>query len=194
MRNRNKILLCAFVFLLVWSFELSIPTITRDLYCSGVVKTITLSSAYLYSGQAATNSAFATSSLLISFNNPGSNTRITSLVLWSGSTTTTNRFYNGTQFYPAGNGTIFVAVSGGGTNVTMITSWDNSTQPSSAGNLILFNSSQLGNNVLSSGRVASFTYYPESFGSPLLIAKGQIFNYAVSFSNGDSISGSLIAQ
>jgi hypothetical protein len=41
--------------------------------------------------------------------------------------------------------------------------------------------------------VTLFTYYPES-ASQQQITTGQTFNYIINFANGQSVSGSLIAQ
>ncbi|MGA2877126.1 MAG: hypothetical protein ABSE82_16545 [Nitrososphaerales archaeon] len=47
-------------------------------------------------------------------------------------------------------------------------------------------------NGLTGGTVTSYTFYP--FGTAQSITTGQVYNYVVSFSNGQSVSGSLIAQ
>lgn len=129
--------------------------------CDNSVKTVTLSSATLYSGNVATASSGATAKLFFSLDNPGSRTYITSLTL-----------------------------SGNGVNIT---SWDNSTQPSSKGNLIPFVSGYSGD-VLFSGKVTSFTYCPERIGSSEEIVGAQTYNYVINFQNGESVSGSLTAQ
>ena len=48
------------------------------------------------------------------------------------------------------------------------------------------------NNELYGGQVNSFTFY--SYGTAQSITTGQTFNYVISFANGQSVSGSLIAQ
>ena len=71
-----------------------------------------------------------------------------------------------------------------GAGISAITSWEN------VGGTDLFLS---GNNFLSAGQVSSYTFYP--YGNAAnLITTGQTFNYVISFSNGQSVSGSVIAQ
>ena len=50
------------------------------------------------------------------------------------------------------------------------------------------------NNVLSGGQVSSYTFYPYGNAVAQTITTGQTFNYVISFANGQSVSGSLIAQ
>ncbi len=83
-----------------------------------------------------------------------------------------------------------LTLSGNGVNIT---SWDNTTQPSSMGNLIPFVSGYSGD-VLFSGKVTSFIYYPERIGSSEEIVDAQTYNYVINLQNGQSVSGSLIAQ
>ena len=47
-------------------------------------------------------------------------------------------------------------------------------------------------NVLAAGQVTSYTFYP--YGTIQSITTGQTFNYVISFANGQSVSGSVIAQ
>jgi len=101
-------------------------------------------------------------------------------------------FNNGTRIETITSGIDIVYEPGSGINLT-ITQWDNNSRPSSASNLIDFNSGHPGNSILASGKVSSFTFYPE-YSTPLTISKDQVFNYVISFQNGQSVSGSLIAQ
>src|SRR5579872_4137611 len=50
-----------------------------------------------------------------------------------------------------------------------------------------------GNNKIPGGQSAYFTYYPVG-SSSVTIPMGQTFQYEIDFSNGQSISGSLLAQ
>jgi len=137
------------------------------------VKTVTLSSATLYGGVSASAAVVATSSLTMSLNNPGSQSYITS-----------------------------VTVTGAGL-VTPITAWDNTSAVRVAGNTVNFGAASMAaggcptpawnNNVLCPGQVTSFTVYPEQAAS-VAITTGQTFNYVINFQNGQSVSGSLIAQ
>jgi len=75
-----------------------------------------------------------------------------------------------------------------GSGITSITTWENGTATQ-------VNFQGLGThplNTLTGGQVTSFTYYP--FGIGQSITTGQVYNYVVSFANGQSVSGSLIAQ
>jgi flagellin-like protein len=137
------------------------------------VKTVTLTSATLYGGVSASATVVATSSLSIALNNPGSQSYITSLVL------------TGTGF------------------ATPVSNWDNTSAVSAAGNTITFTSASIqaagcpsatwNNNVMCPGQVTTFTFYPEAAAS-VSVTTGQTFNYVINFQNGQSVSGSLIAQ
>lgn len=90
------------------------------------------------------------------------------------------------------NGTNIEYISSSGINLR-ITEWDNNSQPTSASNLVDFGSGHPGNNVVASDRVSSFTFYPVD-SSLQRISNGQVFQYIINFYNGQSVSGSLIAQ
>ena len=92
-----------------------------------------------------------------------------------------------------GSATYISALTMTGASIGTITAWDNSTAASSLGNLVVFSSSHPGNNAIAPSFATSFTYYPVnvSFQS---ITVGQLFTYIINFANGQSISGSLIAQ
>jgi flagellin-like protein len=145
------------------------------------VKTVTLTSATLYGGVTSANGVVATSSLGISLNNPGSQSYITTLTLT-------------------------------GTGLTApITLWDNTSAAQGAANEIVFSSGtyQTGAascsvatwnwNTMCAGQVTSFNFYPGPpgtlrSGASAQITTGQTFNYVINFANGQSVSGSLIAQ
>ncbi len=92
-----------------------------------------------------------------------------------------------------GSATYITSVTMTGAGISTITAWDNSTAASSANNLVVFGTSHPGNNAMSAGAVTSFTYYPEN-AAQQTITTGQVFNYVINFANGQSVSGSLIAQ
>jgi flagellin-like protein len=71
-----------------------------------------------------------------------------------------------------------------GSAITAVTTWEN------AGGTGFLTS---GNNNLAGGQVTSYTFYPYGSGTNT-ITTGQTFNYVISFANGQSVSGSLIAQ
>ncbi len=129
------------------------------------VKTVTLSSATLYGGVSQDSTpTTASSSLTLSLNNPGSSSAITSVTLT-------------------------------GTGLSSpITTWS-TTAAYNAANVIIFVNSynSLSPNALSPGQVTSYTFYPVT-ASSVPITTGQTFNYVINFANGQSVSGSLIAQ
>jgi hypothetical protein len=145
-------------------------------YCSGTVKTVTLSSANLYDGTTAVSSANA-SSLLMSFNNPGSETYITSLSIWQATTTVTypNSTSVITKIYPENNVTI--------------TSWQDSTDSTGQINFSVHSNAT----ELLSGKVTSFSFYPRTV-SQINITADETWNFVVDFANGQSVSGSLLSE
>lgn len=120
---------------------------------------------------------------MIALNSPGFATYITSLTLsrtgyedvyYRNNTSTLSKMYAGDPF-------------------TAITNWDNNSQPSSAANLISFGTGIQKGNSLEGGTVTTLVLYPRSL-SPQKIVAGVDFYCTLEFANGDSISGSLIAQ
>lgn len=71
-----------------------------------------------------------------------------------------------------------------GSGISEITSWEN------AGGTDLM---ALGNDALSGGQVSSYSFYPYGDSATSIIT-GQTFNYVISLANGQSVSGSLLAQ
>lgn len=128
------------------------------------VQAIILSSATLYGGVTATAAAASTSSFTLSLNNPGPATTITGITLT-------------------------------GSSISQITAWDATSSPGAAANTIDFAQAYAaGNpNAMAAGQVTSFTFYPWSPVSESILT-GQTFNYVITFANGQSVSGSLIAQ
>jgi flagellin-like protein len=133
------------------------------------VKTVTLSSATLYGGtEPATVGvpAQGASYLVFALNNPGSTSSISGLTLTGSGITSVSTWglTNGT----AASFTIATSANPVGVGAGL---WANG---------------------LTGGTVTSYTFYP--FGTAQSITTGQVYNYVVSFSNGQSVSGSLIAQ
>ena len=128
------------------------------------VKTVTLSSATLYGGVTASAAIAATSSITLSLNNPGSATTVTGVTLTGAGISTVNAWDTGSAASPAASTVSFA-------------------QPYGAGNP----------NAMGPGQVTSFTFYPWSAASQSILT-GQTFNYVITFANGQSVSGSLIAQ
>ena len=77
-----------------------------------------------------------------------------------------------------------------GSGISAITGWDGASSQSSSPNLYL---TQSGSYAFPPGQVASFTFYPWSNPSQSILT-GQTFNYIIYFSDGEVVSGSLIAQ
>ena len=128
------------------------------------VKTVTLSSATLYGGVSADPVTTATSSLTLSLNNPGSASAITSLTLTGTGLQSPITTWSGVP-------------NAGGAQIVFVNSYDS---------LSIYNA-------LSPGQVTSYTFYPSTSAS-VPITTGQTFNYVINFANGQSVSGSLIAQ
>jgi flagellin-like protein len=91
-----------------------------------------------------------------------------------------------------GSATYVTSLTLSGAGIATISTWDNTTAATGGGNTISFASST-GNNAMNAGTVSSYTYYP-SAASAESITTGQVFNYVINFANGQSVSGSLIAQ
>lgn len=92
-----------------------------------------------------------------------------------------------------GSATTVTSITLTGSGISTIQNWQ---QGSAAGtNTVNFAAtySAGGANAMSPGAVSSFTFYPWSASSQS-ITTGQTFNYVINFANGQSVSGSLIAQ
>lgn len=70
-----------------------------------------------------------------------------------------------------------------GSGISSVGNWETSSGVSYFSN---------GNNALPASETTSFTFYP--YGTSQSITTGQVFNYVIDFANGQSVSGSLIAQ
>jgi len=129
------------------------------------VKTVTLASATLYGGVVAGTGANSTSSLVVALNNPGSATYVNSLTLTAAGL------------------------------ATPVTAWcPNSDKVGGGGCTAISFAGSNANTALSQGQVTSLTFYPEQGAGGAAITTGQVFNYVINFANGQSVSGSLIAQ
>lgn len=73
-----------------------------------------------------------------------------------------------------------------------IVTWDNSSLPSSPSNEIDF-ALRTGDNRIASATARSFTFYP-MLSSTMQIKKGTDYEYVVTFSNGQSVAGTVIAE
>ncbi len=92
-----------------------------------------------------------------------------------------------------GSATVITGITLTGAGISTITGWDTATGPSAAPSL-QFTGYTAGNpNAMSPGAVSSFTFYPWASTSQSILT-GQTFNYVITFANGQSVSGSLIAQ
>lgn len=188
MQRRSKIAISVFLTLFFLVVALNLPFIPyySEAYCHteyesylsyefpcGIfnfcadlndVGSVTISSASLHAGYSANSSTTATASFSITLRNPACNSSFVSSVILTG-------------------------------NQIPIILWDNSTSPSSAGNLIDFSSAHLSNILLPAPRVTSFVFYPAvQSGQSQLLMNGKEYNYVISIANGQSVSGSLIAQ
>jgi flagellin-like protein len=132
------------------------------------VKTVTLSSATLYGGNASptvAQGAATGSYITFSLNNPGSASTVSSMTLT-------------------------------GSGIQAVTVWDNSTFAGTCSgacaSVFSGTSGGVANNLLAGGKVSSYTWYLG--GQNQAVTTGQTFNYVINFANGQSVSGSLIAQ
>lgn len=74
-----------------------------------------------------------------------------------------------------------------------ITTWSGVSTAGGAQIVFINSFNSLSPNALSPGQVTSYTFYPSTAASAS-ITTGQTFNYVINFANGQSVSGSLIAQ
>jgi hypothetical protein len=147
--------------------------------CSGATKSITLASANLYSGVTASGSSDATANLAMTINNPGATVYISSLSLYGGYKPSTGPIANVTPRLITTTSTL--------SDGLLIAGWQNSNL--SAIDFQIHSA----NNRLATEKVSFFDFYPTT-STPLNITAGYVYNYFVNFTNGVSISGSLLAQ
>jgi hypothetical protein len=186
MKKGNKIKLAVFIFLLLLFVLPNLPMIPysppdcpNDILYKSLIpclfgcglygsnfKTVTLSSATLNAGKTASSSSAASSSLVISLSNSCSQT-----ILYVNSLSLT------------------------GSSIPTITHWNRNAQPNSTSNLIVLDANYPSGNSIAvvPASMRPFTFYPVSDPTQN-ITRGQVYNYVLNFANGQSISGSLIAQ
>jgi FlaG/FlaF family flagellin (archaellin) len=92
-----------------------------------------------------------------------------------------------------GSATTITSITLTGSGISTITNWQ--LAAASGTNTVNFAATYVngGANAMGPGAVTSFTFFPWS-GSSQSITTGQTFNYVINFANGQSVSGSLIAQ
>jgi flagellin-like protein len=78
-----------------------------------------------------------------------------------------------------------------GSGITAVTTWNNQTG-SGATSVFTGYHNGIANNALLGGQVNSYTWYLAGANQP--ITTGQVYNYVINLANGQSVSGSLIAQ
>jgi len=92
-----------------------------------------------------------------------------------------------------GSATTITGISLTGAGITTVSNW----QVASGAGTATVNFAQAytngSPNAMGPGAVTSFTFYPWSAASQPILT-GQTFNYVINFANGQSVSGSLIAQ
>jgi flagellin-like protein len=80
-----------------------------------------------------------------------------------------------------------------GSAIVSVVNWQYIPTGSSSGTGVNFAAVGLGTpNALTGGQVTPYTFYP--YGTAQSIVTGQVYNYVINFANGQSVSGSLIAQ
>ena len=134
------------------------------------VRTITVSSLTLYGGSAASGTQPATSSISLGLNNPGAATTITSLSLMPSASFSSPNY---SQSQPWST----TSYSG---------DYINFSAPYTMGSA----------NSVNAGSVNTYVFYPvsKSGSASEEIIANQTYNYVINFANGQSVSGSLIAQ
>jgi FlaG/FlaF family flagellin (archaellin) len=92
-----------------------------------------------------------------------------------------------------GSATVITGITLTGAGITSVTGWDTASIPSAAPTLQFTGYTAGSPNAMGPGAVSSFTFYPWAATSQNILT-GQTFNYVINFANGQSVSGSLIAQ
>jgi len=146
--------------------------------CNATATTITVGSVTLFSGVTASNSSQAIANLFMTINNPGKTTYVSSLSL-SGAWAVNN---DANTTHEASTTTSESVTS------IVITTWQDAWNSTSA---IIF-STDFAASELRANHLTPMTFYPRT-SSPENILQGERYNFAINFTNGESISGSLIA-
>jgi len=92
-----------------------------------------------------------------------------------------------------GSATVITGITLTGAGISTITGWDTGSAQSAAPSLLFTPYTVNSPNAMAPGAVTSFTFYPWAAASQSILT-GQTFNYVINFANGQSVSGSLIAQ
>jgi hypothetical protein len=164
------------VFLAIGSFQ-------ECLNCNDIVKTVTISSAFLYGGLTESSSNLTEANLFISFNNPGAETYITSLSITLVVTMTTTNVNANPQLTSA------TTASASSNNGVTIVTWRGSENSTSQINF----SANSQANALASDKLTTFDYFPRTV-SPMNITAGEVWDDEIMFANGQSDFGTIVAQ
>jgi flagellin-like protein len=92
-----------------------------------------------------------------------------------------------------GSATVITGITLTGAGISTITGWDTGSAAGAAPTLLFTPYTANSPNAMAPGAVTSFTFYPWNAASQSILT-GQTFNYVINFANGQSVSGSLIAQ
>jgi len=92
-----------------------------------------------------------------------------------------------------GSATVISGITLTGAGIATISGWDTAAGQSAAPSLQFTPYTVNNPNAMAPGAVTSFTFYPWNAASQSILT-GQTFNYVLNFANGQSVSGSLIAQ
>jgi hypothetical protein len=150
----------------------------------GCVRTVTISSAALYSGKTASNQTTATSKFEITLNNPGTATYIMSIVLTGNRSVPSVTYWSTT---PSFDHTVVLDEIG--------TSKSISANETVDVGIMVQQAITKGNpaNLLPTG-TSTYTFYPVTNNGSISLQSSQIFDFVLNFAFGQSVSGSLTAQ
>jgi len=152
------------IVLIVSALAISITVIRNSIRSGGSnVKSVRISSLKLYGGLTASASANPSSNFTILIDNSGTAITITGITLR-------------------------------GSNISLVTAWDlgNLASPAANNNNFALPYGVANGNAVPPAVVSSYTFYPWSQTQQSIVV-GQTFYYIVTFSNGQLISGSVIA-
>ena len=97
------------------------------------------------------------------------------------------------SFSNPGSATTIVSVDLTGPNISAVTLWDEYPNADSSHTDLGAKYVDGGANSMSANQDTPFTFYPWTNSSDSIV-KGETYNYVISFANGQSVSGSPIAQ
>lgn len=148
---------------------------------------VTLYSLQLRSGSTASDSSLASSNFTFALTNPGSTTYISSISLWSRNLTGPISYWS-----ESNNKSGIVTLD---EQTTIAWNLGNGTTTSEIEQLNQAVHSVNGPNQLNASvKNQSFTFFPVTGNETIQIINGQNCNFIISFLNGQSISGSVVAQ